>query len=394
MRATRGFWRTRRPGLVSKYGTLLGLSITIASSLFLAAASRLQPWEFLGAYLVLAGVLVCFALMLHSDEWPRRLAILLGLILLAELLGPEQRDEFSPAFIPYTLVLSASSVLVLSMRKTWRSMLFTFAAFLLVLGYGVVSAMLVGAGPASASLLTAAWIITLTMRLGGPRALAVYWGGFAVRQESVAAHIVAQDRRSTVAWNARHLHDTALRTLTVIGRQGAGVSSTELKEMLKACTTSPGKTSRQGPPPPGRTGVDFRASTPRHSPESGDLAVRLLRIAENRTRTGFLVEIHGSAGPVTESVQAALLAAVDECILNADRHAGAGTVDVLLSRSSDHVLVVVSDSGCGFDPSSLPTDRLGVKESVLARMRDAGGRARVFSTPGRGTTVLLEAVAA
>ncbi|MCZ9884274.1 sensor histidine kinase [Arthrobacter sp. B2a2-09] len=393
MRRKRGVWSTRRPGVVSKYGTLLGLCVTTASSLFMAAANRLQPWEFVGAYLVLAGVLVCFALMLRSDAWPQRVAILLGLILLAELLGSEQRDEFNPVFLPYTLVLSASSVLVFSMRKTWRSMLFTFTAFLLVLGYTVISALVAGVRPASAYMLTAIWFITLAMRLGGPRALALYWGDFAVRQGSAAAHIVAQNRRSSVAWNARHLHDTALRTLTVIGRQGAGVSSKELGEMLDAGTSSE-TAARLGPTLQGWADVDFGASTPPKTPEPGDLAVRLRRVAEKRARDGFSVEIHGMTGPLAEPVQAALLAAVDECILNADRHAGAGHVDVLLSRTSDHVSVVVSDSGCGFDPSKLPTDRLGVKESVLARMRDAGGRAKVFSAPGRGTTILLEAVAA
>lgn len=84
MRGKRGVLATRRPGVVSKYGTLLGLCITTASRLFLAAANRLQPWEFVAAYLVLAAVLVCFALMPRSDTWPQRLAVLLGLILLAE----------------------------------------------------------------------------------------------------------------------------------------------------------------------------------------------------------------------------------------------------------------------------------------------------------------------
>ncbi|MHC6219668.1 sensor histidine kinase [Arthrobacter sp. MMS24-S77] len=394
MRRKRGVWSTRRPEVVSRFGTILGLCIATAASLFMAASNPLQPWEFVGSYLVLAALLVCFALMFHSDAWPQRLGILLGLVLLAELLGSsEQRDELNPTFLPYSLVLSASSVLVLSMRKTWRSVIFTASAFLLVLGYTVTSALVIGVRPASAFILASAWAITLAMRLGGPRALALYWGDFAVRQDSMAAHIVAQSRRSSAAWNARHLHDTALRTLTVIGRQGAGASSKELREMLDG-GTSAGMAARREFPSPGGTGANVGALSPSEAPEHGDLAVRLQRIAEKRSRDGFSVEIHGVTGPLAAPVQAALLAAVDECILNADRHAGAAHVDVLLSRNSDHVSVVVSDSGCGFDPSKLSTDRLGVKESVLARMRDAGGRARVFSAPGRGTTILLEAVGA
>lgn len=392
MRRKRGIWRTRRPGVVSKFGTTLGLCIATVASLFMAATNRLQPWEFVAAYLVLAALFFCFALMLHSDAWPQRVGILVGLILLAELLGSsEQRDELNPTFLPYSLVLAASSVLVFSMRKTWRSVMFTAMTFLVVLGYTVLSALVIGVRPASAFILAAAWVITLAMRLGGPRALAQYWGDFAVRQESVAAHIVAQNRRSSAAWNARHLHDTALRTLTVIGRQGAGASSKELREMLDGGASAE-IAARRASPSPGTAGASFAAMSPPKVTEPGDLAARLRLIAEKRARDGFSVEIHGMTGPLTATVQAALLAAVDECILNADRHAGAGHVDVLLSRTSDHVSVVVSDSGCGFDPSKLPTDRLGVKESVLARMRDAGGRARVFSAPGRGTTILLEAV--
>ncbi|MEV8149592.1 hypothetical protein AB0O52_15810 [Arthrobacter sp. NPDC080073] len=71
MRRKRGAWTTRRPDVVSKYGTLLGLCITTASSFFLAAAKRLEPWEFVAAYVILAAVLACFALMLHTDAWPQ-----------------------------------------------------------------------------------------------------------------------------------------------------------------------------------------------------------------------------------------------------------------------------------------------------------------------------------
>ncbi|MEZ2389431.1 sensor histidine kinase [bacterium RCC_150] len=114
-------------------------------------------------------------------------------------------------------------------------------------------------------------------------------------------------------------------------------------------------------------------------------------IAKKRSRDRFIVEVHGTAGLLTEPSRSALLAAVDECVLNSRHHAGTEHVDVLLSRSGSCVTVVISDSGQGFDLLELPPDSIGVKESVLARMRDVGGRASVFSVPGRGTTVLLEA---
>jgi hypothetical protein len=37
-----------------------------------------------------------------------------------------------------------------------------------------------------------------------------------------------------------------------------------------------------------------------------------------------------------------------------------------------------------------PATKLGFKESVVARLADVGGRTRLFSSPGSGTTVVLE----
>ena len=44
----------------------------------------------------------------------------------------------------------------------------------------------------------------------------------------------------------------------------------------------------------------------------------------------------------------------------------------------------------GVETVLVEVGRLGVAESVIARLRDVGGNARLFSTPGAGTTVILE----
>ena len=41
--------------------------------------------------------------------------------------------------------------------------------------------------------------------------------------------------------------------------------------------------------------------------------------------------------------------------------------------------------------SAGPAERLGFKESVVNRLREVGGDAKLFSAPGSGTTVVLEA---
>ena len=43
-----------------------------------------------------------------------------------------------------------------------------------------------------------------------------------------------------------------------------------------------------------------------------------------------------------------------------------------------------------FDERCAAVAKLGFTESVVARLRDVGGNARLFSAPGSGTTVVLE----
>jgi signal transduction histidine kinase len=68
-------------------------------------------------------------------------------------------------------------------------------------------------------------------------------------------------------------------------------------------------------------------------------------------------------------------------MLNAARHAG-GEVSVYVESRPDAVEVFVRDRGPGFTLADVPGDRLGVRESIIGRMRRAGGSATV--RPGAG----------
>jgi signal transduction histidine kinase len=52
--------------------------------------------------------------------------------------------------------------------------------------------------------------------------------------------------------------------------------------------------------------------------------------------------------------------------------------------------VSVRDHGPGFDLDAVPADRMGVRESIIGRMRRNGGEARLRPAPGGGTEVELE----
>jgi signal transduction histidine kinase len=87
-----------------------------------------------------------------------------------------------------------------------------------------------------------------------------------------------------------------------------------------------------------------------------------------------------------------VLRIAQEALQNALRHAHARHVRVLLGADEGALVLEVRDDGVGFDPAALDvrSRRLGLT-SMEERARRLGGRLRVESTPGAGTTVRLEA---
>ncbi|SDQ75840.1 ATP-binding protein [Microbacterium sp. cf332] len=95
-----------------------------------------------------------------------------------------------------------------------------------------------------------------------------------------------------------------------------------------------------------------------------------------------------SAGLSAERASGELAAAAREAMLNAARHAG-GDVSVYIEGGARGVDVWVRDRGPGFDVAAIPDDRLGVRESIVGRMRRAGGGATVRPAAAGGTEVHL-----
>jgi signal transduction histidine kinase/phage shock protein PspC (stress-responsive transcriptional regulator) len=86
----------------------------------------------------------------------------------------------------------------------------------------------------------------------------------------------------------------------------------------------------------------------------------------------------------------ALVAATREALTNAAKFApGATPIAVFAEMDDQSAHVFVRDRGPGFDPASIPVDRRGVRESIIARMQRHGGRATIRSTPETGTEVEL-----
>lgn len=87
----------------------------------------------------------------------------------------------------------------------------------------------------------------------------------------------------------------------------------------------------------------------------------------------------------------ALLAAVRASLENVLRHSGETSAVLEMITDGDHVTVMVTDQGSGFDPARIAPDRLGVRASLIDRMASIGGSVKVWSAPGEGTSVVIAA---
>jgi signal transduction histidine kinase len=81
---------------------------------------------------------------------------------------------------------------------------------------------------------------------------------------------------------------------------------------------------------------------------------------------------------------------VQEAVHNAQKHASASAISILLHRYDGTVSAFVEDNGCGFDPQAVPTGRglglVGMRE----RAELVEGNLVVESAVKAGTRIRLE----
>jgi len=114
-----------------------------------------------------------------------------------------------------------------------------------------------------------------------------------------------------------------------------------------------------------------------------------------RQRTGVpaTMTVTGSALPLPPQAEVTLLRAVQESLANIHKHAAARQVSVTLSYMPDRVLLDVLDDGEGFQPEVAAESGDGGGFGLIAMRQRAealGGSVLVESTPGEGTTVVVE----
>jgi len=190
--------------------------------------------------------------------------------------------------------------------------------------------------------------------------------------DSRAAERAARIRSEERAAVAAHLHDSVLQTLALIQRHADDAQAVS-------------RLAR---------GQERELRTWLYEPEvatGGTWAGLVARIvAEVESDHELTVDpvVVGDA-PVDDAL-VALGAATREALVNAAKHSGATSADLYTEVDGVRVSVFVRDRGAGFDPSSVPADRRGLRDSVTGRLTRLGGTAEIRSAPGEGTEVELE----
>lgn len=170
---------------------------------------------------------------------------------------------------------------------------------------------------------------------------------------------------------AAHLHDSVLQTLALIQRQAsdpavvsqlARTQERELRNWLFEAPTSPDATVKTALQQ-AIAEVELVHHVPIELVTVGDCAI------DDRT--------------------VAMVAAAREALVNASKHSGAVRIDVFVEANERQLEVYVRDRGKGFDLDEVSEDRLGVRRSIIDRMKRHGGDADVVSSPSAGTEVRL-----
>ena len=196
----------------------------------------------------------------------------------------------------------------------------------------------------------------------------VPWAGTMVR--NLSTERASKEREEERADMTAHLHDGVLQTLALIQLHSeepetvftlARQQERELREWLYQTRSTSDRSVSAGI-------KDIAA----HVEDEHGKAIEVVTV--------------GDARP--SAATDALLDATTQALVNAVTHGGE-PVSVYCEAGANQVDVFVRDHGEGFDIEAIPADRLGIRESIIGRVRRRGGTVDIVSRPGWGTEVRM-----
>ncbi len=216
------------------------------------------------------------------------------------------------------------------------------------------------------------WALTLIVLAGllliGVTAVVVPWVGSILSQ--LGDERAMKEREEERADMAAHLHDGVLQTLALIQLHAddphtvftlARSQERDLRNWL------------------------YQERTPSDRSVSTGLSQIAAQVEDDSGKPIEVVTV-GDAMPCAQTD--ALLNAARQALVNAVTHGGE-PISVYCEARRNQVEVYVRDHGSGFDMDAIPADRLGIRESIIGRIRRRGGRVEIVSRPGWGTEVRM-----
>ncbi|WP_084038377.1 sensor histidine kinase [Demequina sp. NBRC 110053] len=170
---------------------------------------------------------------------------------------------------------------------------------------------------------------------------------------------------------AAHLHDSVLQTLTLI----------------RARADDPDAVARLAR----AQERDLRSYLYQDRPSVEESVAQALKdaVAEVEDTHGVAIEVVCVGDAPTDERLWAAVHASREAVANAARHAE-GPISVYAEVAGSTYEVFVRDGGPGFDPGAVPSDRLGIRHSIMGRVERHGGSAELRSSPGSRTEVTIQ----
>ena len=379
--------KRERDRLLHRVARTLGVGGTLLSFICASIPGELEPTTYLVTLPLFAMITTSHIMIGRGASFAWAIGGIGAAVALLAFVGVAIEGtgtDLGPTLAPLAAAGIASFALVVPTTLVWLALMVATA---------LASTMLVQNASATGSVFSASalavvlgWALTTLLgywlNTSVPRAARrIYSIGKAHRVERQASETEAQRRQS-----ARLLHDTVLATLTLLAHSGVGVAPDALRQQAADDARLLRQLRLGATPAPLSSGAYNLEPV-----EETVLGTTLESVKHRFGRMGLEVNWHGTGQVLLPSdVLDAFLLALAECLENVRRHSGVRQADVTITDDTTTVRAMVTDSGVGFDLAGIDEDKLGFTESVVGRLREVGGNARLFSSEGSGTTVVLE----
>ncbi|TBN55423.1 ATP-binding protein [Glaciihabitans arcticus] len=258
----------------------------------------------------------------------------------------------------------------------WMFAAFVFGGFATVLG-AMPSGMPARLDGTTIIVVALLGIVLALIAAGRTRVLAAGPGLYRAARDEHLSTV----RQSLEIRAAAMLHDTVLGNLAAIAEAGDEQLPRKLREQIERDLSA-------------LVGEEWLLGHGESAAETSTVwtTSRLAKVIDEIGARGLTIDVSGDLSALSRLAvdgATAVALAVRQCLVNVVDHAGTDRAEVVLYGSESDVSVMVVDAGVGFVIGETGSDRLGLRHSVRSRIEGVGGSVQLWSTPGRGTSVLI-----